>query len=128
MTTTHKKNLGGRPRKVLTKKQIHEISSLAQYLTVEQIADHFGMTHVTFGQIRDRQPEVSIAYKKGKSKAIGFVASTLMNKIRDGDTTAAIFYLKTQAGWREKQLIDLDVNNSGLPAITLRLNDDAESS
>ena len=51
----------------------------------------------------ERDPAVYERYKKGKARAIGAVAQGLLKKARDGDTTSAIFYLKTQAGWKEKQ-------------------------
>jgi hypothetical protein len=49
----------------------------------------------------DRNPEISERYKKGKAKAIRDVANGLRQQALSGDTTSAIFYLKTQAGWRE---------------------------
>lgn len=42
----------------------------------------------------------------GRSKANAGVAGKLFDKAMKGDTSAQIFWLKTQAGWREKQ----DVN------------------
>ena len=113
MTKVKKKNLGGRPKTVLSKKQIEEVETLAQYLTIDQIADHLGISHGTFYGIRERQSEVFKSYKMGKSKAIGFAASRLMQKVREGDTTSTIFFLKTQAGWSEKQQIDMNANISG---------------
>jgi len=44
----------------------------------------------------------------GKAKANASVAGKLYDKAMHGDTAALIFWLKTQAGWREKQ----DVNFS----------------
>lgn len=127
MTNIQKKNLGGRPKALLSNEQIEEVETLAKFLTVEQIADHFGIGESTFLQIRQRQPEVSLAYKKGKSKAISFVASKLMEKILNGDTAATIFFLKTQAGWSEKQHMDIRTNsNISLPAIILKSNSRAK--
>ena len=97
----------GRPRKTLDQKQVAEIETLAAVLSIEQIADYLGMSKVTFYEIMDRQPEVSERYKRGKAKAIGSVAQGLLQKARSGDTTSAIFYLKTQAGWRETNQVDL---------------------
>ena len=37
----------------------------------------------------------------GKAETIAKVAGTLVKKALAGDTSSAIFYLKTQAGWRE---------------------------
>lgn len=99
MNITKMKNKGGRPQIVLTDKQIIEIEALAAYLNCEQIADYLEIDADTFTAIKNRQVKVFQAYKKGKSKAIGLMAKTLMNKALEGDTTAIIFYLKTQAGW-----------------------------
>jgi len=101
-----KTNKGGRPTKSLTPEQIAQVEALGAVLSVEQIADYFGIGKTTFYAIMDRQPEVSERYKKGKAKAIGSVAQGLLQQARDGNTTAAMFYLKTQAGWRETQQID----------------------
>jgi hypothetical protein len=92
-----------RPRKELSDEQKAQIEGLAAYLTTEQMADYFGMSKVTFHAIMKREPDVIERYKRGKAKAIGAVAQGLLQKARNGDTTSAIFYLKTQAGWRETQ-------------------------
>lgn len=103
---TKKINKGGRPAKSLTPEQVAQVEALGAVLSVEQIADYFGVGKTTFYAIMERQPEVSERYKKGKAKAIGSVAQGLLQQARDGNTTAAMFYLKTQAGWRETQQID----------------------
>ena len=53
-----------------------------------------------------RDEEIATRYKRGKAKAIGAIAQGLINKARSGDTTAMIFFLKTQAGWRETSTIE----------------------
>ena len=95
-----------RPQKKLDEKQIAQVEALAAFLTLEQIADYFGVTRPTFDAICQRQPEVFLQYKKGKSKAIANISQNLIKQAQDGNTTAAIFYLKTQAGWKETQQID----------------------
>ena len=90
-----------RPQKKLDDKQIAQVEALAAFLTLEQIADYFGVTRPTFDAICQRQPEVFLQYKKGKSKAIANISQNLIKQAQDGNTTAAIFYLKTQAGWKE---------------------------
>ncbi len=94
-------NKGGQPQKTLTPEQVAEVSTLAAVLNQDQIADYFGISRPTFAAICERQPEVFLQYKKGKARAIGTVAKGLLQKASDGDTASAIFYLKTQAGWRE---------------------------
>lgn len=99
-------NKGGQPAKTLTPDQVAEVATLAAVLSQEQIADYFGIARNTFIAICERQPEVLEQYKKGKARAIGTVAKGLLQKARDGDTASAIFYLKTQAGWKETNTVD----------------------
>ena len=102
---------------VLTDEQKIELEPLSAVLSIKQIADYFGFSHDTFSRLCERDEDILRIYKKGKSKAIGVVAKGLLTKARDGDTASQIFYLKTQAGWKEKSEVDLnmtgDVNVSG---------------
>jgi len=93
---------GGRPPVTFDQEQIIMVERLAAVLTKAQLADYYGISETTFRAIEERQPEVSDAYKKGKGKAIASVAGNLVNQAQNGNTTAAIFYLKTQAGWKEQ--------------------------
>jgi len=97
---------GGRPLIVFDDEQIIQIESLAAVLSIELIADYFGVCKTTFYEIMKRQPEVVERYKKGKARAIGAVAKALITKAQSGDTASMIFYLKTQAGWRSTDVID----------------------
>lgn len=44
----------------------------------------------------------------GKAKANSKVGMTLFQKAVDGDTTAAIWWSKTQMGWKEAKTIELE--------------------
>jgi hypothetical protein len=105
--------MAGRPRKVLTDEQRGELETLAALLNQDQIADYFGMGRTTFYEMMERDADISERYKRGKAKAIGSVARGLLQKARDGDTASAIFYLKTQAGWKEtdKHIVSGDPDN-----------------
>lgn len=103
-----------RPKRTLTPDQVREVETLAALLNQDQIADYFGIARNTFRAICDRDPEVLARYKKGKAKAIAHVANGLLQRARNGDTTSSIFYLKTQAGWRETSNIEHQAN----PGIT----------
>ena len=85
----------------LTEAERHEIETLAALLNQDQIADYLGLSRPTFHEIRKRDPDIAERYKRGKARAIAHVANGLLQKARSGDTTSMIFYLKTQAGWRE---------------------------
>lgn len=106
----------GRPMKKLTPAQVVEVETLAAVLSTEQVCDYFGMGKVTFLEICKRQPEVLERYKRGQSRAIGTVAKGLLQQARAGNLTAAIFYLKTRAGWRETtQINHADAEGKNLP-------------
>ena len=98
---------GGRPVKVLTETEVTKLEALACCLTKSQVADYFGMTEKTLRAIEERQPEVNTAYRKGRAKAVGDVASSLYEQAKSGNIQAAKFYLKTQAGWREDAPVEL---------------------
>ena len=120
----------GRKLKKLTDIQREQVEALAAYLSQEQIADYFGIGKTTWFAMIDRDPELSERYKKGKAKAIGAVAQGLLQKAREGDKIAAMFYLKTQAGWKEKQEIDHTSSDGSLHPTHIKLsapNDHSEN-
>ena len=92
---------GGKPRVTFDNSQIDQVEKLSSMLSKSQLSHYFGISENTFRAIENRQPEVSEAYKKGKSRAIASVAASLLKQAQKGNMTAAIFYLKTQAGWKE---------------------------
>ena len=93
----------GRPATTLSDKQRGEVETLAAFLSIEQLADYFGIGRTTFYALAEKDPEILEHYKRGKSKAIAHIAQGLIQKARAGDTTSAIFFLKTQARWRETE-------------------------
>jgi hypothetical protein len=98
-------NPEGRNEKVvLSDEEIIQIEALGATLSLEQCADYFGISKVTFYKIMERQPDVAERYKKGKAKAIELVATGLITQALNGITAASCFYLKTQAGWKETQV------------------------
>lgn len=97
--------------RVLTDDERAQVEALAAYLTAEQIADRLGIARRTFYNIMDRDEDVSARYKKGKSQAIALVAQSLIQKAIKGDGPSAMFFLKTQAGWRET----IAFNHGGQP-------------
>jgi hypothetical protein len=46
------KNKGGRPLVVLSDEQIKEVEELAANMTIQQIANYFGMGETTFYEIK----------------------------------------------------------------------------
>lgn len=96
----------GRPEITLTDDQIKEVETLAAVLSTGDIADYFGIGRTTFYALMERNPDISERYKKGRAKAKGAIAGSLIQKARSGELGAQIFYLKTQCGWRETQHLE----------------------
>ena len=90
----------------LTEEQRGEIETLAALLTQDQIGDYLGVSRTTFRAIMERDRGIAALYKRGKAKAIAHVAKGLLQKARSGDTVSSIFFLKTQAGWRETDRLE----------------------
>lgn len=125
-------NLGGRPKIELTQKEIEEVEGLSAHFTLEQMADYFGIAKNTFLAIRDRQPEVFELYKKGRAKKhlkySKHLEAKAMGESIEGDSACLMFYLKTQAGWRETQSIETKdtTPSKQLPQINIHVNDKPE--
>ena len=96
----------GRPTKVLTEAQKAEVETLAAVLNAAQMADYFAIGRTTFFAMMERDKKIAERYKRGKARAIGAIAQGLIAKARGGDTASMIFYLKTQAGWRETTAVE----------------------
>ena len=120
------KNKGGRPKIIFNEEQKKEVETLAAVLSTEQIADYFGISRRVFFDILERDEEVSALYKKGKARAVGFVAQNLIQKARGGDLGAQIFYLKTQAGWKETQRVE-GAGDTGEHVIAYKWLDDDDT-
>ena len=78
------------------------VEKLAGLLTVGQMAAYYGIVRDTFYRWLKNRPELGRAYEAGKAQKTAMVAGQLMRNVLKGDTTAAIFYLKTQANWSER--------------------------
>ena len=123
-----KKNKGGRPATVLNDEQLAQVEALASFLTLDQIADYFCIGRTTFHRIMERQEEVSVRYKKGRTNAIGTVAKSLIQQAREGNITAQIFYLKTQGGWKEGNQLEIEVKKEQkLPSLSELFGDATET-
>src|SRR5690554_1884154 len=66
----------------------------------EVIADILSIDPKTLRKYYREELDQSLA------QANATIGGALFNKAKSGDTAAMIFWMKTQAGWREKQEID----------------------
>jgi len=102
------KKKGRTPSFKVTPEVLKEVEVMAgNGLTQIQIAAYYGVTYATLNNAKIRDKSLDFAIKKGKSKSILFVTGKLMEKIKQGNLSAIIFYLKTQAGWNEKSTLEL---------------------
>ncbi len=99
MVKTKQKAKAKTPKIVLDLKKVEQVASRG--LSNEQTALALGISPRTLYNRKRDSAEFAEAMKKGKAKGIDKVASALMKKIMGGDTTAMIFFLKTQGGWKE---------------------------
>jgi len=81
-------------------------SLAANGLTQEQIAAALGISERTLRSRKGEIADFADAIKRGKAKGIALVTNKLMESIKGGNMTGMIFFLKTQAGWKETQVID----------------------
>jgi transcriptional regulator with XRE-family HTH domain len=91
---------------MITKPKIHidlkQVESLAANgLTDEQIASALGISRTTLANRKRENEQFVQAIKRGKAKGIALVTNKLMESIKGGNMTGMIFFLKTQAGWKE---------------------------
>lgn len=76
--------------------------------THEVIADIIGIDAKTL------RKHYRIELDLASAKANAAIGGALFNKAKGGDTTAMIFWMKTRAGWREKQEVDLTSSDGSM--------------
>jgi hypothetical protein len=100
----------GRPSFVPTESERKQVEALSGYgLPIEQIAV-LVRDGIDTDTLRKHFAQELIS---GKAKANGQVGKTLFQKVMAGDTTAAIWWSKTQMRWKEVQQHELTGQNGG---------------
>ena len=88
-----------KPKIQIDLKQVESLA--ANGLTQEQIASALGISERTLRSRKGEIADFADAIKRGKAKGIALVTNKLMESIKGGNMTGMIFFLKTQAGWKE---------------------------
>lgn len=103
--------LGGKPW-IPTEEELKKVESLAaRGMEQQDIALCLGIHPGTLSEKKKELSSLNEAIKRGKAKGIARVTQALLKNVDTGNVTAQIFYLKTQAKWREQDAIDhLDMN------------------
>ena len=93
---------GGKPKHVPTEKTMAEVSALAGFGVVqEEIAKYLGIDAKTLRKHYRKELDLGVV------RANAAVARSLFKQAtEDGSVSAAIFWLKARAGWRETQQVD----------------------
>lgn len=82
---------------------LETVQMLSSSMSVQQVADYFGISKTTYYEAAKRQPELLERYKRGKSRRIAEYGELVHQHILNGDKDMLKFYLRTQAGWSEKR-------------------------
>ena len=81
---------------------LDKVEQLAQVCdNEEEIALALGISYRTLQNRKKDFANFATAIKKGKAKANAFVGGKLMSLIKEGNSAAIIFYMKSRCGWRE---------------------------
>lgn len=111
------KNKGGRPPFKPTDEERYSVEIMASIgIPQDQISTAIGITKKTL------QKHFRNELDTGRTKTITKVADSLVRQALAGNMTAAIFYLKTQAGWKEvSQHEHTGKDGEALPPIEVRI-------
>lgn len=82
-------------------------------LTLKQISYIVGVSDRSLKNWMDK-PGVREAYDRGRAIATEKVAQKLFDKVLSGDSASIFFWLKCQAGWREKDKLDETQSSSSV--------------
>lgn len=85
----------------LTEQQLVKMEEMAGRYSAPQVAKYLGMRKTSFYKMLKYNKTISGRYQKARLDKIGVIASIVYDAAQAKDLTAAIFYLKTRAGWSE---------------------------
>lgn len=98
---------------ILTPEQINTIERAAGLgLNLDNISYLIGINPRTLDRRLADCEKAREAYNRGRAIAHEKVASKLFTLIEQGEPAAIFFYLKCQAGWREKDKIEENGNKA----------------
>ena len=75
---------------------------LQQGLTYKQCANALGVSDDTMARRRKEEPDLEQACLEGKAVGVQKITNALFKAGMGGNVTAMIFYLKNQAGWKDR--------------------------
>ena len=99
--------------KVIDYEKLYNLAKMG--LSEEQIATSLGISASTITRRKRDDEQFDRTLKAGKQEGITAVTNQLFNSATDPDkpnTSAAIFFLKNRAGWRDKAEVDANLTGS----------------
>lgn len=97
--------------KVIDYEKLYNLAKMG--LSEEQIATSLGISRSTISRRKREDDTFATTLKSGKQEGITAVTNQLFNSATDPEkpnTSAAIFFLKNRAGWRDRQEVDANLN------------------
>lgn len=107
----------GRKKTPIDPAQVEKLAS--QGLTKAQIASIIGLSESHWYAREAKAPEITEAYKRGKSRGVLLISNALFEAARSGNITAQIFYLKSRGGWRE----NIRLEHAGVDDAPIKISD-----
>lgn len=93
--------------------QIGQIETMrGMGMTIAQVANILGISIRALQENALKTPNLRVALDRGKDKAVLAVAGALYRKAVEGNIEAAKFWLKTQGGWSEKIMLDVNTKHT----------------
>ena len=109
------------------KMNVEALSTMAsQGMTRKQCADFYGITPQRFNQILGKEPDLLAAFDSGLAQGIQVATKALMDRVKNGDLIAILFFLKCRAGFVEEQyLLKNREDKNDLPRVQIFLPDNS---
>jgi len=80
--------------------QVEKLAAVG--LNESQVADALGISVATITARKKESRDFLDALKRGKAKGVAKVSNALYEQAMNGQTAAAIFFMKNRAGWTDK--------------------------
>lgn len=123
--TTH----GRKPAFAVTRELLREVEELVgNGLTNEMMHGYYGICSTTWYRAVQQNPELGIAMRRGKPRAVNIASGKLFEKVKEGNLDAIKFYLRTQGRWSEHNTLAVSGNpDTPAPALTINVSDPVEA-
>lgn len=107
----------------LNERTLDDIEMLSgQGLSSDQIANYFGLNFAEWDDLKKKHPDIKTAIIRGRARTISFTCAKLLDKIDAGNIDAIKFYLRSQAGWNDRNGDNVVINNQDVASQKIEIN------